>query len=74
MIERPGAEDRFSVRHQQRRRVPLIDLIRSRGHDHLTILLSRQVDHREVRLLFARNQGGQAEQGGEQGAHLGNAV
>ncbi len=69
MIERPGAEHRRAVPHQRRRRMALVKSRRSCGHDHLAFLLSRKVDQRQVRLLFRPDQRGQAEQGGEQGAH-----
>ena len=69
VIDAPDREDRLAVRHQQCRRMALVKRRRARGHDHLACLLPREVDHREVWLLFGREQRGQAEQDGKQGAH-----
>jgi hypothetical protein len=47
----------------------LVKGVRTGADDHLTFLLGREIDDLKVGLILSHDQRGQAEQGGEQGAH-----
>ena len=44
VVDRPNTVHGFAVRHEQRGRVPLIDLFRAGGDNHVSLRLAGEVD------------------------------
>lgn len=56
MVDAPDAEDRSSVAHRDSGRVTLVDLLGSRGNDHVTLVFLGKVNDRKVRFFFCWNE------------------
>jgi hypothetical protein len=61
MVDAPHRENRAAVRHEEGRRVALIDRRRAGADDDLAFLLPRHIHDRKVGLLFGHDHGSQAE-------------
>jgi hypothetical protein len=69
VVDAPHAEDRLAIREQRRRRMPLINLLRARGDDRVTIFLIRDVHDGQIGLIFGGNESGGGKESDGQDAH-----